>query len=82
MASDKPLFIVGDVAYSMIDAYQCGVHVKSFCANAFADGVKNILSLSIEEYRQMCRNAAVAAKEFDFTRHTQELIKAFEGLTQ
>ena len=80
LASGKPLLIVGKAGYSMIEKYQCGVHVQSTEPAAFAGAVLRISKLNREENYKMCDNARKAASDYDFKVLAVKLISVIEGV--
>ena len=78
LAAGKPMIIVGNASYSMIDEYHCGFHIRKATAQSFAQTVEQITNLSKVAYENMCMNAKEAAKEYDFKVLTNKLIAIIE----
>ncbi len=81
LAAGKPLIIVGDAAYSMIDAHNCGYHVRESSAQQFAQAIQQLSSLELSQYEIMCKNAKEAAREYDFKVLANKLIDIVENLS-
>lgn len=78
LAAGKPLIIVGDAAYSMIDAYNSGYHVRESSAQQFAQVIQQLSYLELSQYEIMCKNAKEAAREYDFKILANKLIDIVE----
>ena len=78
LAAGKPLLIVGDAAYSMIDKYKCGYHLRENSPQKFSKFVEQLVGLDSREYQALCENAREAAKKYDFKVLTDKLIKILE----
>jgi len=80
LAAGKPLIIVGEAGYSMIDEYNCGYHVREHSAEHFAQAIDQLMVLDNAEYMKMCSNSKEASKEYDFKVLTNKLIGIVENL--
>ena len=78
LAAGKPLIIVGDASYSMVDEYHCGVHIRKTTAQDFAQAIEQITNLGKVAYDNMCKNARDAAKEYDFKVLANKLVAVIE----
>ena len=79
LAAGKPLIIVGEAGYSMIDEYSCGYHVREHSAEHFAQAIDQLMVLDNVEYNKMCRNSKDASKEYDFKVLTNKLVDIVEN---
>ncbi|MBJ2357868.1 glycosyltransferase family 4 protein [Sphaerochaeta sp. S2] len=78
LAAGKPLLIIGDAAYSMIDEYKCGYHLRENSPEEFSKSVEQLVGLDSREYQALCENARDAAKKYDFKVLTDKLIELLE----
>lgn len=78
LAAGKPLLIIGDAAYSMIDEYKCGYHLRENSPEKFSKSVEQLVGLDSREYQALCENARDAAKKYDFKVLTDKLIELLE----
>lgn len=77
MMSGKPILYAVDAPNNFITDYSCGVSVQAEDANALAQGLSELLSMSSEEREQMGRNGRQAVLE----HYTYEkLARQFEEL--
>lgn len=74
IASGKPLLIIGKASYSLVDKYQCGIHIDTVDPQKIAGEIDRFVSLSQAEYVKYCENALKAANEFDFKELTNKLL--------
>lgn len=65
LASGKPALSTVKMGYDIIERYQCGLSVEQCTADEVAKAIDQIRSLPKEEYELMCKNAKVAAADFD-----------------
>ena len=82
IASGKPLLIVGKASYSLVDKYQCGIHIDSVDPQKTAEEIDRFISMPQTEYEKYCENALKAAYEFDFKELTNKLIGIVYELTE
>lgn len=82
IASGKPLLIIGKASYSLVDKYQCGIHIDSVDPQKIADEIDGFASLPQTEYVTYCENALKAAHEFDFKELTNKLLSVMSELTK
>lgn len=78
LAAGKPLLIIGDAAYSMIDEYKCGYHLRENSPEKFSKSVEQLVGLDSREYQALCENAREASKKYDFKVLTDKLIEILE----
>jgi len=78
LAAGKPLLIIGDAAYSMIDKYECGFHLRENSPQKFSKSVKQLVGLDSRKYQALCENAREASKKYDFKILTDKLIEIIE----
>ena len=74
IASGKPLLIIGKASYSLVDKYQCGIHINLVNPEKIADAIDRFVNLSQTEYERYCKNSLKAAQEFDFKELTNKLL--------
>jgi glycosyltransferase involved in cell wall biosynthesis len=82
IASGKPLLIIGKASYSLVDKYHCGVHIDSLDPKKIADDIDRFVNLPRIEYETHCKNALIAAQEFDFKKLTNKLLSIMYELTE
>ena len=70
--------IIADAAYSMIDEYKCGYHLRENSPEKFSKSVEQLVGLDSREYQALCENARDAAKKYDFKVLTDKLIEILE----
>ncbi len=81
IASGKPLLIIGKASYSLVDKYQCGIHIDSVDPKKIADAIDGFASLPQTKYDTYCENSLKAAQEFDFKELTNKLLSIMYELT-
>lgn len=79
LASGKPLIGNDDTLYSVIRKFNCGVERK-MNAEELAEAIDKLSNLPAEEYEKLCKNAAEAAKNYDFSILTEKLIDVIENV--
>ena len=82
LAAGKPIIIVGDAGYSMIDRNACGFHVHDGSIQSFVEAIKWIVALCPEEFEKICMNARKSAKDYDFKELANKVIEVIEGHNQ
>ncbi len=65
LASGKPVVSTVRMGYDILERYSCGVSAEKCTAENIAYSIEKILKLNREEYVNMCKNARLAAEEFD-----------------
>lgn len=78
LAAGKPLLISGDAAYSIIDKYKCGYHLRENSPEKFSKSVEKLVALDSSEYQALCENAREASKKYDFKVLTGKIIEILE----
>ena len=66
LAAGKPQLVVGNAKYTIMDNYQCGIHVRKVSEHDFAEAVQYLANLDSAQYERMCRNARNASSEYDY----------------
>jgi len=79
LAAGKPLIIVGDAGFSIVEKYKCGINVREVSPSSFKRAIDHILEIDSEQKRVMGQNAREAAKDYDFKLLTQDLVKIIES---
>ena len=73
MAAGKPIISNLDVGYDKIENYNCGIVVPDGKGKEIADAVIKLKDLNYEEYNIMCKNAELAALQFDYKTLSNKL---------
>ncbi len=79
LASGKPLIGNDDTLFSVITKYGCGIE-KKMSARELGEAIHKMSGLPGEEYARLCKNASMAAKDYDFSVLTGKLIDVIEKL--
>lgn len=79
-ASGKPVLSNVEIAYNLINRYQCGISKNLPTGEEYAEAVLKLYNLPKEEYDRMCANAQKAASDYDFKALTDKLISVIEDL--
>ena len=79
-ASGKPVLSNVEIAYNLIERYQCGISENLPTGEKYAEAVLKLYHLPKEEYDRMCANARQAACDYDFKVLTDKLISVIEGI--
>lgn len=74
LASGKPIVSNIVPGYCLIRQYGCGISSEFASAEEYADAFKAIMNLSSADYLTMCRNAKIAAENYDYEKLTNDLI--------
>ena len=77
-ASGKPVLTGANSKYSTVDKYKCGVAMDKYDFDSFVDTIVAFSEMSPEQYNQYCENARKAAKDFDYQKLTEDLIRVIE----
>lgn len=81
-AAGKPTIIVGDAKYSLVDEYQCGIHVKEATAEGLHRAVLSLLQMEQKELDLMGINARKCAADFDYAVLGRKLLDVIEGIAK
>lgn len=73
MAAGKPIISNLDVGYDKILKYNCGIVIPDGDGTEIADAVLKVKNLNSEEYCTMCKNAELAALQFDYKTLSNKL---------
>ena len=73
MAAGKPIISNLDVGYDKILKYNCGIVIPDGDGTEIADAVLKAKDLNPEEYYTMCKNAELAALQFDYKTLSKKL---------
>lgn len=73
MAAGKPIISNLDVGYDKILKYNCGIVIPDGDGTEIADAVLKVKELNSEEYCTMCKNAELAALQFDYKTLSKKL---------
>lgn len=79
MASGKPIISTVKMGYCLLDKYQCGYSLNSSSPEEFAELIINIYNFPKFKYDQICKNARIAACNFDFEKLTDKLISVINN---
>jgi glycosyltransferase involved in cell wall biosynthesis len=82
LAGGKPILSNSVAGYDMIKKYQCGISQNFTSAEQYAECIKKMASLSIDEYQTCCQNARKAAAEYDFRYLSERLVNIINKLIQ
>jgi glycosyltransferase involved in cell wall biosynthesis len=74
-ASGKPSLSDCEFGYDIIKKYNCGVVIDNATIEQLAKSIVDFCDMPKSEYEIYCNNAINAAKDFDFNKLTDELIK-------
>lgn len=75
LASGKPIVSNIVPGYCLIRQYECGISSEFRTTDEYAEAFNSIKNLSQEDYLSMCKNAKVAAKNYDYEKLTDDLIE-------
>ena len=79
LAAGKPIIIIGDADFSIIEKHQCGIHVRDISHSSFMEAIDQIVEMDPEQYKMMCTNAREVAEDYDFKVLTQKLVTVIES---
>ncbi len=74
-ASGKPVLANNQTAYDLIERYRCGRSETLTDPDAYAGAICRFADIEPEQRLEYGRNARNAAREYDFAKHTQTLLK-------
>lgn len=72
-ASGKPTLSNIECGYNIIKKYKCGITVEGGSIEALTEGILKFYNMTKEEYNIYCKNALLAAEDFDFRVLTDKL---------
>ncbi len=78
-ASGKPTISDCEFGYDLIKKYKCGVVIDSAEAKDIAEEIRKILEMTPLEYKKLCDNSLIAAKEYDFKNLANKLADFING---
>ena len=78
LASGNPIICTVKMNYSIINQYNCGLEIED--NEEIAQEIIRIYKGGAKLHFQLAENAKIAAKDFDFSTHTQKLITIIESL--
>lgn len=79
-ASGKPTISNVECGYDMLEKFNCGITVKGENEEALAEGILKFYNMPKEIYNKYCKNALIAAQNFDYSKLTDELEKIINEL--
>ena len=79
-AAGKPVFYTVRPGYSIAERYQCGKITDGFEIKDLVNGIEKMACMSQEEKDVMSKNARKTAELYDFTNHTEQLMKIIENV--
>ncbi len=79
MASGKPIISDCLFGYDLIKKHKNGLVVNSDDGVGMADKIIKVKNMNKNEYKNLCYNSSVAAKEYDFLCLAQKLVNIIEG---
>ena len=65
LASGKPVLSTVKMGYDIIERYNCGASVEHTTPEEISCAIRRIKELGDDEYADLCKNARVAAEDFD-----------------
>ena len=65
LASGKPVLSTVKMGYDIIERYNCGASVEKTTPEEIAKEIRKIKELNSAEYTALCKNARIAAEDFD-----------------
>jgi glycosyltransferase involved in cell wall biosynthesis len=74
MASGKPICSNIEMSYCPINKFNLGIAKNFKNAKEYSEAILSIYNMSREEYNQLCENAILAAKEYDYEYLTAKYI--------
>lgn len=66
LASGKPICANVKPSFSVVEKYDCGIEKNVCDEQEYAEMIRWIVELDDERYTQLCNNARVAARDYDF----------------
>ena len=77
LGSGKPTLSNIECGYDILQEYNCGETVEGGSSLALAEGILNFHNMPKGEYNRYCRNALIAAQDFDYKVLTDKLENVF-----
>lgn len=77
MSAGKPIISNVEVNYDLIEKYGCGYSLSDQTPETTVDAILKIYGMPQDEYKKMCDNAYIGAKDYDYTVLTDRLEEAF-----
>lgn len=74
----KPVLTNIKIGYSLIEQYGCGMELNSDSAEDFAAAALKFSKMDGAEYGNMCKNAKLAAADYDYEKLTDKLEEVIE----
>lgn len=82
MASGKPIISTVKMGYSFIDRYKIGIELEKNEPNNLAEAILKLKNIDNEKYDEMCNNAKLASKDFDYKKLSGKLKNVIGELTE
>jgi glycosyltransferase involved in cell wall biosynthesis len=80
MASGKPICANVEMNYCPIKKYNIGIAQSFDSAQSYAEAILYFYQLSTDTYNTMCRNAKIAALDYDYRKLTEKFIAILKTL--
>lgn len=80
MAAGKPIVCNINIFDCPITKNNIGVAKEFGSSEEYAEAIKSVINLPIEEYDEMCKRAKEVAKEFDYPYLTKKIVDVIESL--
>ena len=78
MACGRPVISTVEMGYSPITAYNCGVEISDCDGKKLAEVIEQLKNAPKEAFIEMGKNAAEAAKDFDYPVLAKKLVSVLE----
>lgn len=75
LASSKPILSDCEFKYDIIIRYDAGIVIDNATTNEWAKAILNFYNMNNINYNNYCKNAYSAARDFDFKKLSNDLIK-------
>lgn len=79
MASGKPIISTVKMGYCLLEKYKCGFSLEKDTPEDLAKTILRVKNMQQCDYDVMCRNARIAASEFDFEVLAQRLYQVIQA---
>jgi len=79
LASGRPILSNSVAGYDLIEKYHCGISKNIGSVSEYADCILRISKMPKDKRREFCKNARVAAQDYDFEKLTEQLIEVIIG---
>lgn len=80
MASGKPIISTVKMGYSFIDRYKIGIELEKNEPKSLAEAILKLKNIDTEKYDEMCNNAKLASKDYDYKKLSLKLEKVIKKL--